>query len=274
MPDPMPTSTALEQLLEAAGHSLRYPPTPLLAQRVGARLRSAPAPRRAFRVPVSFPRSRLLRGVVATVIVAALAVGITAALSPTASQALARFFGLERIRIVPIEETPTVPPAATEPAAVDPIVGRTTLVEAQQRAAFTVRIPTYPAGLGDPTAVYFQDFRPGQQVVLRYGPQPGNAASFMLFQLKVEGIFMKLTPPGTQVEELRVGQERAFWFQGAAHILQYRDPSGTVRTEFERLVTLNTLAWEMGPVTYRLETSLPKEEALKIAASLQGLPPR
>jgi hypothetical protein len=47
-------------------------------------------------------------------------------------------------------------------------------------------------------------------------------------------------------------------------------------TEFQQqmLVEGNVLLWRDTYVTYRLETDLPKEEAIKIAESLVEVPPR
>ena len=75
--------------------------------------------------------------------------------------------------------------------------------------------------------------------------------------------------PDTLIEELEVRGSEALWFEGALHELQYVDVEGNLRTEFERTVEGNTLAWEVGEITYRLETHLPKEEALKIAESVR-----
>ena len=64
-------------------------------------------------------------------------------------------------------------------------------------------------------------------------------------------------------------EAETLWLEGARHTLQYLDPDGSIRTELERTVKGNTLVWEIGDVTYRLETSLPREEAFKIAESLR-----
>jgi len=42
--------------------------------------------------------------------------------------------------------------------------------------------------------------------------------------------------------------------------------------EFTRLIEGHVLIWTMGDVTYRLETELSLEEAIKIAESLEPIP--
>lgn len=277
---------SFERWVEAEGRSFQYPTTPMLAARVAARLQAERGSRIGMPRAFSLPSPRLLRNAVVALLVLAMVVAaVTALASPTARSAMAAFFGLKRVQVVHVEETATAPPSTTgtavptttSRAAFAVVAGGTTMAEAQRRTAFPLRVPTYPIGLGEPGRVYFQDFQPGQQVVLFFKAMPElglgsgdkEGVLFTLFQFKTEGIFVKMITPGTQLEELRVNGKRALWFQGAAHILQYRDPDGKVRVEFERLVTGNTLAWEEGDVTYRLETTLPKEEAVQIAESLR-----
>jgi hypothetical protein len=280
---------AFEEWLRVRGRRFIYPPTPTLSGRVAARLRGESLGQRRPRIAL-FSGSALVsgrRGILATALVLAILVlGLALAVSPTARTALAEFFRLQRIEVSPIESPSTTPPSPSALPGFENVAGGTTLAEARSKADFPVRLPTYPEGLGRPDAVYFQDLlHLGQQVILVYQAKPGLGlkpgdgkdilpsvaleAGFTLFQFKTQGIFQKQILPETLVEETEVGGAKALWFEGAAHYLQYRDAEGRVITEFQRLVEGNTLAWEMGEVTYRLEISLPKAEAIKIAESLR-----
>ena len=71
--------------------------------------------------------------------------------------------------------------------------------------------------------------------------------------------------------QYKVKDARALWLSGEPHILVYLDASGRPVTETERTVDASTLAWEsvVTGITYRLETKLSKEEAVRFAESLQ-----
>ena len=270
---------AFQEWLDAVSGAVDYPPTPQMAVQVAARLGSESS-RRESRTRRFFGlslRSWPERGLAAALVVAILVLGSATAISPTVRSAVASFFGLDDIEVVRVETPPTVPPSSKVPAGFEVVAGAITLAEARSTAEFSIRIPSYPEGLREPSAVYLQDLQPGQQVVLVYESQPGLGRQptdesdmlFTVFQFETVGIFRKVVYPETLVEELTVGGARALWFEGTSHILQYRDAQGNHRIEFERTVEGNTLAWEVGDVTYRLETSLPKEEAVKIAESIR-----
>jgi hypothetical protein len=271
---------AFEEWLRIRGRRFTYPPTPALAGRVAARLRRGPSPRRQSRIAFfsgSVLASGRRRALATALVLAILVLGLTMAVSPTARTTLAEFFRLQRIEVALIESRPTTSPSPSAPSGFEGVAGSATLAEARSKADFPVQLPSYPEGLGEPDAVYFQDLQPGQQLILVYQAKPGLGLKprdgknilFTLFQFKTQGIFQKQIFPETLVEETEVEGTRALWFQGAAHYLQYRNAGGKMITELQRLVEGNTLAWEMGEVTYRLETSLPKAEVIKIAESLR-----
>ncbi len=266
-----PTFEQFDDWLETSGRSFRYPPMPSVAAEVAARVRLEPAP--PSRSWLSLLAGTHLRGAVAAVIVAVLGFGLVIAISPSARTAVASFFGLGRIEVIRVDATPA--PGAQKNR--DRIAGLTSLAKAQDQAAFTILTPTYLAGLPDSATVYFQDLEPGQQVVLVYGVSPARSVDspdddllhLTLFQFKTKGFFRKVVFPSTLIDELTVSGSKALWFEGTEHELQYVGPDGRSRTEFERTVRGNTLAWEVGEITYRLETSLPKSEAIRIAESLR-----
>lgn len=267
-----------EAWLGSEGESLPYPRMRSVAAPVtsaisaGPRRRPAPAwltitARRLTGTPV-----RMLLVVTVVVLIA----GLAAVLSPGARTAIASFFGLTHIVV---ERTDSAPSSALDERTRQPaIAGRATLVEARALARLPIGVPGYPANLGAPHKIYFQDLEPGQQVVFVYrngadGIGPNEKAPILtLFQFKTDGFFHKVIFPGTLIEETTVGEAKALWFEGVLHELQYLGPDGALRTEMERTVEGNTLAWEVGDITYRLETLLSMGEAVKAAESIHRLP--
>ena len=70
------------------------------------------------------------------------------------------------------------------------------------------------------------------------------------------------------MEETTVDGERALWVRGP-HLLQFREKNGNVDYDTRRLVNGNVLIWQEDTLTYRLETDLPLEEAVRVAESLR-----
>ena len=234
----------VERVLRSAAGEFEslYPQTPDLAGAVRRRL----AARRA--VPwglLHLPRA-------AAVALAVLVLVALALLVPGVRTALARFLGLDTVRVIPVATVPA--PIATPDAR---LAGLTTLERAQADARIAIRLP---AGQGTPLRVYLQRFSFGEQVILVY---PG----FVLYEAD-SLVYMKMVNDGTIVRELTVQGRPALWLSGAEHLLQIHAPDGTLQLESERIVTGNVLAWEDGDVTYRLETSLSLDEAVGIAQSL------
>ena len=265
-------SGEFELWLHSVAGATRYPPAPSLAGPVAERLAMAGPPRAwwGWTVPGQRAPRAVARPVAAGLLVAIMALALTLAFSSSTRSAFAKFFGLQRIEVVPAEGTP--PTSGIAPYGFESVAGLTTLEEARKRAAFLVMVPTARLRFGDPDAVYFQDLAPGQQVVLVYGSRPefGFVAEngkplFTLFQIQTEGVFQKQVFPETLIEEFEFAGIRMLWFEGAAHVLKYRSPDGIERVELDRVVDLNTLAWEIGDMTYRLETSLGRDDAVKLA---------
>jgi hypothetical protein len=69
------------------------------------------------------------------------------------------------------------------------------------------------------------------------------------------------------IEETHVNGQRAAWAVGP-YPLKMRNGN----LDITRLIDGHVLIWTDGDVTYRLETDLPLEEAIKIAESLEAIP--
>ncbi|MCI0437743.1 MAG: DUF4367 domain-containing protein [Chloroflexi bacterium] len=259
-----------ESELYAIGREMAYPPTPDVIGRVGVRLRQKPS--RGFGMPL-LRRPTPLRAALAVLAALIVLAGVALALIPSSRDALAEFFGLRNIRVIQVDGTPT--PATGTPAPERQLIGAVTLDEARRMVGFPILLPTYPEGIGVPGRVYVQLLTPARsdevQVVMEYEAMPPqmDGSSFTLYSFRTRGAFLKLTPSETQVENLAVRGSKAFWIEGGEHFMKFLDEFGREQFEHARVVTGNTLAWEQGDVTYRLETTLPLEEALKIAESLR-----
>ncbi len=209
--------------------------------------------------------------------VLAIVVGVFA-LSPDARSAAQEFLRLRGVEIFRAPQTPSPTPTRTAGASPAPLAPgeRLTLAEARAAVSFAFLVPT-DAALGDPDEVFVARTASTAQVYLIYRvrsgipPSPQAGVSALVAALRggvEEAIFGKVVGPGTKLEPVTVNGGRGFWLEGSPHQFFYRDPSGGIRDETLRLAG-NTLLWEHGGVTYRLEANVSKGEAVRIAASFR-----
>ena len=259
--------TRLRQIAE----EFSYPPTPNIARTVRQRLEQTRTR------PVLLPRQLAWFVMIALVILA----GLMAV--PQVRAAVFEILRIGAVRIVPFTPTPTVTPAppvfaptGTTPVAttspsptplssVLDLAGETTLAEARAKASFAVRLPTYPSDLGPPDHVFLQDFSGPVVVLVWMDRTRPNRVRMSLHELGPGTFAEKIQPP--VIQETTVNGPRAVWTEGP-HLLQFLR-GGQVIYDARRLVEGHTLVWTQGDVTYRLETDLPLDEAVRIAASLK-----
>ena len=243
--------TDLERTLTELGARIEFPPTPDLAS--GVRARVAERPRR---------RSVLQRRALA-VALAVLALAIATALAvPPARSAILRWLGIEGARIERVEELPPTPRDARLR-----LGERVTLAEARARAGFRVAVPTAP-GFEEPDAVYFSRAVPGGVVSFVYGSEAAPRALVTQFASERGFPFIqKSATPQTTIERVRIDGAPGYWLAGRPHTFVFRNARGVVQQGTLRLAG-NTLVWQAGDVTLRLEGRLSKAEALRVAASL------
>lgn len=251
----------LEAQLGELASQLLWPPTPDLAGSAVDRLSSQPARR-----PRRLPKMLL----VAAVLVVVLSLGM--AVSPGARGAVAERFGLRGVRISrgPL---PSLPPSTGQ---IHLNLGQpVTLAEAARRVGFPVGVPNM-AGFDHPDGVFVSTPPASGQVILAYRPRldlPASAQTgvgLLLTEFKgaIEaGTFAKVAEPGTTIESVTVHDQPAYWIAGAPHALFYQGANGEFFPDTLRLAT-NTLVWQAGPVTLRVEGDVSKERALAIAGSL------
>ncbi len=252
--------------LESLARSFPYPPTPDLAaehQRLTAQTHPPPRLRRrlAWSASIAF---LLLAGVLVV---------------PSARAQVLEFLQLGVVRIFLSDSSPSptskpVPsmlqqPSATLPLAVaqkvnlDDLAGETSLQEARERAGYPILLPSYPPDLGHPGRVYFQDSPAAMTILVWMNPEDPELIRLALFVLP-PGPYVAKTQPQI-IKETMVNQQPALWTSGD-HIVFLRSRN---QIDERRFVTGNVLIWQLGEITYRLETDLRLEEAVRIAESLR-----
>jgi RNA polymerase sigma factor (sigma-70 family) len=223
------------------------------------------------------------------------------ALFPPARSAIGERLGLRGVRI---EHVPAVPPAPASPAApatpapagpeppgpgaggeppapppVGPRLGLgqpVSLEAARPGLSFAPLLPSLPE-LGPPDEAYAAADTPGGRLTLLYRARPGlpeageTGAALLVTEMRGSvgpaGTVTKLLGPQTRLEEVAVNGGRGYWIEGQAHVVFVRDSGGAVRDETLRLAG-NTLLWEQGGLTLRLELAGSREQALRIAAAM------
>jgi hypothetical protein len=266
-------SEQLETRLRQLGADTRYPQTPDIAAQV---MRQLVPPRRT--VPVR----RALSWAVAALLIAFAALLAV----PPARAAVLEFIQVGIVRIFgppagdlpenqgpPSTATPaagassvaTVPPTGLDlPTFLKQVAGATSLDAAAEVVDFPIFTPTYPEDIGEPDWVFLQDAH-GDLLVLIWMDSLGQTVEMSLHVIEAGSWAIDKMDP-QRVEETRVNGQRAIWAEGEYPLLLRR---GDI--EFVRLVEGHVLIWEAGNLTYRLESDLTLEEAVKVAESLQPI---
>jgi len=265
------TETDFENKLSAIASEMEYPRTPDLAGSVTMRLRTG-------------TRSRFNSKAVTWSLTIILVLCSSLMLIPPARAAILEFIQIGVVRIFPQPVTPTVEvirtatpqvhvpvtaTASSTPTSLIPILnrmaGKTTLADAQQKVDFPILLPDYPVGLGQPDYVYLQDANGALVVLVWLDHQHPDQVLLSLYIISNESWVIKKTDP-TVINETRVGGERAIWTTGPYPIIF---SNGDI--QYDRLINGHVLIWAGSDVTYRLETDISMEEAVKIAESLKPI---
>jgi hypothetical protein len=259
-----------EDKLRALATGMDYPPTPDIAGRVTARL----YPSR---------RLRLSSKALAWSLTIILVLCSSLMLIPSVRAAIIEFIQIGVVRIFPPEPTApigepittatpqTFAPITATPSTSDliPILtqmaGKTTLADAQAKVEYPILLPKYPSGLGEPNQVYIQNMDGNVVILIWLDPQdPKNVLMSLHFIPDGSWAIKKMETTG--IEETTVNGNRAIWTTGPYPLIM---SNGDI--QYERLITGHVLIWANLDVTYRLETDLSIEEAVKIAESLEPI---
>jgi hypothetical protein len=256
----------LDKQLSQLSQELPYPPTPDIAAAVASHLEDEKS-----RPP------RQLSPRLAWVVVILILLATLMAIEPVRAQIL-EFLQVGAIRIFLNQPDPTIPPGGAQPSpmagvsiptatpvafpVLDELAGETSLEGARSAIGFPIKLPTYPPALGEPDRVFLQDL--GGQAVLLVWMDEDDPGSIQLDLLIMgPGTFAEKGLPEV-IEETSVNGLRAIWTQGE-HILHF---GGTTYQSVPLVVQGNILVWEQDGITYRLESDLPLEEAVRLAESL------
>lgn len=265
-----------EEALRQSVRTLPYPPTPDIADRVMARLGNERTP----------PRWQFQPLWVAALILAFL-LGLWAV--PPVRAAILEFLQIGAVRIWLVEPTPTTATFERETTATVPsssivaptqqgviatstpltsplgLAGKTTLAEAEAQAGFSVRLPTYPTDLGQPDVVFYQELAGPTIVLVWMNPEQADEVQYSLHLIGNGAIAHKMSPP--TVITTTVNGSEAAWMIGP-YILAYGD-GGEENWQSRYLVSGKVLVWTEGDLTYRLESDLTMDEAIRMAESLK-----
>jgi hypothetical protein len=238
--------------LTAAGKTLRYPATPDLG---GAFLRG----------PVALPKWRL-----SFVLAAALVVLVSLLAVPEVRARILEFLQIGGVRItVPQERlthiaTETSLPLETgEHGSVIPVNlldGETTLAAAREEVNFPITLPNYTADLGEPDRVFVQDFDRREFVIVVWEDNAGDAE--LALYILGPGVRLTKSEPETlnfvtingNVGALVTGNHFLFFGSGCCEGILVQAPA---------------LVWQVGELTYRIESALPIDELIRIAESIK-----
>jgi RNA polymerase sigma factor (sigma-70 family) len=232
-------------------------------------------------------RERLNAREAIAILVGAALLGLGLIAWPDARNAIADRLGLRGVSITHVDELPSpLPTPLSTPAPVAPgptpqpvpvgaSLGLGTPVALDQAAERFGAQVLLPATLGPPDAVYVLN----GQVSLAYAArqslpavaQAGGVGLLLTeFRASVDTNMMagKGVPSGTNLQEVQVNGGRGFWIEGAPHLF-FREANGNVRDSPARLAG-NTLLWEQGGLTLRIESGLQRDPAMGIAEQVRG----
>jgi hypothetical protein len=273
MTDARPSSLQdIERQLAALRPRVSFPPTPDIASSIQAQIATQPR-RPAATWSIWQPRRLAI-----AFLVLLLAGAGSLALIPDLRSAVADRLGIDGIRIEFTDDVPETPAPGASPVGVTLLLGdRLTLEEAQARVPYEIQAL---AELGLPDEIYVRQLSAGPMVSLLYKPRPGLPEAA---ETGVGAILMQF-PAGAAPAELAkrvtkglgdfvgvdVGGSEGFWVTGFSEFVIVEDPSADFDDALSR-PSANVLIWQVGEVTYRLETDLGQVDAIRLAESIQPI---
>jgi hypothetical protein len=252
-----------ETTVQETARHFAYPLTPDIT----GRLRQQPGQRRQV-------AGRIWR-VAAAAVLALIVVTVTV---PEVRAFVLEMIRIGAVRIFLIEPTATTTTSTARPTqtpfptpvllnSVLELPGETTLAAAQAVMNNRIHLPTYPADLGAPERVYIQQLNAPLVTLVWMVPGKPEQVRLSLEVLDNNLIANKLYPYEGVRQEVQINGRRAEWLTDAHEVWYF----GGDR-EFRRVVRTPVLIWQAaaGVLTYRLETDLSLEEAIKVAESMGG----
>lgn len=259
-----------ENRLHSIAAGMEYPHTPEITGFVAARIRPKAKPR--------YTSKALVWSLVSVLIFLS-----SLMLIPPARAAIIEFIRIGIVRIFP---RPTEIPLTSTPQSQAPVTaipglnalpmledlrrfaGERTLSEARELVPSSVplRLPTYPSELGVPNRVFVQEADGVIVILVWLDPAQPERMLMSLHRIPETSWMIQKFEPEV-IEVTSVNGQLAVWTVGPYPIMLSNGES-----DYVRMIDGNVLIWEENGITYRLETSLPLEEAVRIAESLQPFP--
>ncbi len=256
------TDQQLADALRSLSPQIAYPPTPDLTGAVKQGIQPSRPVRR-------MPRSGRLAAIAAMLVVVLLA-GVL--LIPETRSTVADWFGVPGIGIW-FEDEPEEVPVYGKPFHLGE---RVTLDVARAEAGFDVLVPESEL-VAEPDEVYIIRQFTGNIISFVYHANEDipeteqTGVGILLTQFAGhlhQGMYGKGAPPGVIVEELELNSLHAYWISGEPHTFYWsRDNGGTGQDRLR--MAGNTLLWQQGDITLRLESALDRDTVLAIAASMK-----
>ena len=277
-----------EKQLVSLARGLDYPRTPDIAGSVMQRLQVSPSPGGRLR---SAPqggvrgegRPRFVSRKLAWSLTAILILFSSLMLIPPARAAILEFIQIGIVRIFRAEPTQVTPPQQELPSTLVPmtataaptsqplipilerLAGEQSLEGAQAVVDYPILLPSYPPDLGQPDRVFVQDADGDLTILIWIDPEHPTQILMSLHTIPPGSWAVEKMDPA-RVQETTVNGQRAIWAIGPYPV---RFSNGNL--DFVRLVDGHVLIWTDGEITYRLETEMDLEEAIKVAESLEPL---
>lgn len=191
-------------------------------------------------------------------------------ITPPARAGVASLIRIGAVRIGLATESSATPAPHSSPTPMPlpsllDLAGATTLAQARTQAGFPIRLPTYPPDLGPPQYVFLQQLDGPMVVLVWTDPTHPDSPRLALFEM-TSNVFVQKSQARI-VAETTVDGQPALWTEGPYFVEVYS--GGQVSYSLRVLVNGHVLVWEAHGITYRLETTLPLDQAVQIAESLR-----
>lgn len=201
---------------------------------------------------------------------------VTAVVIPPSRDALADWLGFPGIRIEIGNRDDDPPPTVTSIGGSLLLGEPVTLDRAREAARFELVMPGGELGQTAPE-VYLNEALPGGQIISFLYPASGSlpaigttGVGLLLMQVDAANdtdiMIAKRASAESPLLPVTVDGANGLWIKGGVLMTDAGDPFWTYLRR-----SGNVLVWERGGVTYRLECSLPLNDALAIAESLQPI---
>ena len=270
MANPRPTQPPddLERALHDLGAQLDWPAETNLVPGFRQRIATRPDRRSVFsRVWPDAAASRLAWASVALVVI----VAVVMAVSDSTRSTVADRLGLPGVSIS------TDPTATLSPGNALQIGEATTLDDATDRTNGTLAMPPITV-LGSPDDVFVLEQDGAVQVTYVYYPRSDlpevgdTGVGLLISQFDGntnDSFIQKQLGPNTTIELTEINAQPAFWMTGEPHVFSYERPDGEIYAETIRLAA-NVLLWEQDEKTLRVETTLDRDAAVRIAEAMSA----